>query len=167
MQYLAKVHTASLHNSAYLRAAQTGAANLVDSHLGDTQLHLLAVNTDDHIWELVTPPRMIAVSTPIVMKEQMLVLLELDADNQVVSVEDATQWVLKFVADYLSIGITPKGLKEDLERAEQWRQSLTLQSQEVRRRVLETAARRDEIQDLEKRLKLERESLESNLGKKE
>lgn len=167
MQYLAKVHTASLHNSAHLSAAQISAAHSGGSYSGDTQLHLLAVNTYDHIWELVTPPRMIAVSTPILMNEQVLVLLELDADNQVVSVEDATQWILKFISDYLTIGITPKGLKEELERAEQWRQSLTLQSQEVRRRALETAARRDEIQDLEKRLKLERESLESNSGKKE
>jgi hypothetical protein len=101
------------------------------------------------------------------MNEQALVLLELDADEKVVSVTDATQWVLDFVSEYLSLGLTPKVLKEELERAEQWRQSLTLQSQEVRRRALETAARRDEIQDLEKRLKLERETLESNLGKKE
>ncbi|MGB3292180.1 MAG: hypothetical protein WBB01_04190, partial [Phormidesmis sp.] len=89
---------------------------------------------------------------------QVLVLLELDADDKVVAVEDATQWVLDFISEYLTLGLTPKALEEELERAEQWRQSLTLQSQEVRRRALETAARRDEIQNLEKRLKLERES---------
>lgn len=157
MQYLAKVHTASSSSSAHLGG----------SHLNGTQLQLLAVNTYEHIWELITPPRMITASKPIAVNEQVLVLLELDADNQIISATDATEWVLKFVSDYLTLGLTPKGLEEELERAEQWRQSLTLQSQEVRRRALETAARRDEIQDLEKRLKLERETLERNIGKKE
>jgi hypothetical protein len=152
MQYLAKVHTKSSMGS---------------THGGSTQLQLLAVNTYEHTWNVVSPPRTITTSQSISMNEQALVLLELDADEKVVSVTDATQWVLDFVSEYLSLGLTPKVLKEELERAEQWRQSLTLQSQEVRRRALETAARRDEIQDLEKRLKLERETLESNLGKKE
>ncbi|MGB3136947.1 MAG: hypothetical protein WBB18_09105, partial [Nodosilinea sp.] len=44
---------------------------------------------------------------------------------------------------------------------ERWRQSLTLKSQEVDRRALETAARRDEIQELERSLKQEREELEN------
>jgi hypothetical protein len=152
MQYLAKVHTKSSMGS---------------THRGSTQLQLLAVNTYEHTWNVVSPPRTITTSQSISMNEQALVLLELDADEKVVSVTDAAQWVLDFVSEYLSLGLTPKVLKEELERAEQWRQSLTLQSQEVRRRALETAARRDEIQDLEKRLKLERETLESNLGKKE
>jgi hypothetical protein len=152
MQYLAKVHTKS---------------SLGGSHLGSTQLQLLAVNTYEHTWNLVNPPRTITVSQAISMNEQTLVLLELDNDEKLISVKEATQWVLTFVSEYLSLGLTPKALKEELERAEQWRQSLTLQSQEVRRRALETAARRDEIQDLEKRLKLERETLENNLGKRE
>ncbi len=141
MQYLAKVHTKFSPNG--------------------TQLQLLAVNTSEQIWEPVAPPRVIAIAQSISVNEQVLVLVDLDAEENVISAEDATQWVLDFVSEYLTLGLTPKGLEEELERAEQWRQSLTLQSQEVRRRALETAARRDEIQDLEKRLKLERETLES------
>lgn len=142
MQYLAKVHTKSPPGSS-------------------TQLQLLAASTRKQIWEIVAPPRIITVAQGIDANEQVLMLVELDAENNLISAEDATQWVLDFVAEYLTLGLTPKGLEEELERAEQWRQSLTLQSQEVRRRALETAARRDEIQDLEKRLKLERETLES------
>jgi hypothetical protein len=152
MQYLAKVHTKS---------------SIGSPHGGSTQLQLLAVNTYEHTWNVVSPSRTITIAQAIAMNEQVLVLLELDADEKVISVKEATQWVLDFVSEYLSLGLTPKVLKEELERAEQWRQSLTLQNQEVRRRALETAARRDEIQDLEKRLKLERETLESNLGQKE
>ena len=141
MQYLAKVHTKSSPKGA--------------------QLQLLAVKTSEQTWESVTPPRVIAVTQSVPVNEQVLVLVDLDAKENVISAEDATQWVLDFISEYLTLGLTPKGLEEELERAEQWRQSLTLQSQEVRRRALETAARRDEIQDLEKRIKLEQETLES------
>jgi predicted RNase H-like nuclease (RuvC/YqgF family) len=56
--------------------------------------------------------------------------------------------------------MTPAALEQEIERAERWRQSLTLKSQEVDRRALETAARRDEIQELERNLKQEQEELE-------
>ena len=85
-------------------------------------------------------------------------MVDINDEEQIVSVTDASQWVVDFVAEYLTHGLTPQGLADELDRAEQWRQSLTLQTQEVRRRALETAARRDEIQNLEKRLKLERET---------
>ena len=141
MEYLAKVHT--------------------KSSAGSTRLQLLAVKSCGPSWKPVAPYREIVTALPIGFNEQVLVLLDLNDDHEVTSVRDATDWVISFVDDYLSLGLTPKDMKEELERAEQWRQSLTLQSQEVRRRALETAARRDEIQDLEKRLKLEREALES------
>jgi predicted RNase H-like nuclease (RuvC/YqgF family) len=78
----------------------------------------------------------------------------------VLAVEDAIPWVLTLVEQYLAYGITPAALEQEIERAERWRQSLTLKSQEVDRRALETAARRDEIQELERNLKQEREELE-------
>ncbi len=145
MQYLAKVYA--------------------KSSLGSTQLQLLAVNTADYAWELITPPKLIATTREISFNEQVLVLLELNQElNQeesVAAVTDATEWVIDFISEYLTLGLTPKSMKEEVERAEQWRQSLTLQTQEVRRRALETAARRDEIQNLEKQLKLEREASET------
>jgi chromosome segregation ATPase len=96
----------------------------------------------------------------LAFQEGALVLVELDGLNQVGTVEDATPWVLDLVDHYLSYGVTPEALEQEIERAERWRQSLTLKSQEVDRRALETAARRDEIQELERNLKQEREELE-------
>ncbi len=128
--------------------------------LGSTQLQLLALNVSEHVWELITPTKTIKTALEMPFNEQVLILVEIEGESQVTSAEDATQWVTDFVAEYLALGLTPRGLEDELERAEQWRQSLTLQSQEVRRRALETAARRDEIQNLEKRLKLEREAVE-------
>lgn len=144
MEYLARVHTKTAS--------------------GHTQLQLLAVNSCELNWELVSPPREITTTRSVVFNEQVLVLLELDNNDEVTGIKDATDWVVRFVSDYLSSGLSPKGLEAELERAEQWRQSLTLQSQEVRRRALETAARRDEIQALEKRLKLEREAIEDRVS---
>jgi len=138
MQYLAKVH------SKY--------------PAGSTELQLLAHNLSEHVWELITPARSVMTSQEVPFNEQVLVLAEIEDEDRVVALEDATEWVTDFVAEYLTLGLTPKGLEEELVRAEQWRQSLTLQTQEVRRRALETAARRDEIQNLEKRLKLESET---------
>lgn len=140
MQHIAKVHTRSSS--------------------GSTQLQLLAANSAEHTWVVITPTRIITTYQEIAFNEQALVLVQLDPDEKVLAVKDATPWVLDFISEYLTLGLTPKALEEELERAEQWRQSLTLQSQEVRRRALETAARRDEIQNLEKRLKLEREPQE-------
>ena len=138
MQYLAKVH------SKYSLEA--------------TQLQLLAFNPSEHVWELITPTKIVGTSEDVPFNEQVLILVEMEGEEKVVSIADATEWVTDFVAEYLTLGLTPRALEDELERAEQWRQSLTLQSQEVRRRALETAARRDEIQDLEKRLKLAHEA---------
>ena len=102
----------------------------------------------------------ISTSKDVPFGEQVLLIAEIEGDDQVVSVVDATEWVLSLVKDYLSLDLTPKELEREIERAEQWRQSLTLKTQEVRRRTLEMAARRDEIQNLEKRLKLDRETPE-------
>jgi len=140
MQYLAKVHSKQLK--------------------GNTEPQLLASNPSENAWELITPVQLLTVAQEVSFNEQVLVLVDIEGDSELVSVRDATEWVTDFVAEYLTLGLTPRGLAEELERAEQWRQSLTLQTQEVRRRALETAARRDEIQNLEKRLKLEREASE-------
>ncbi|MEY3297469.1 MAG: hypothetical protein RLZZ597_729 [Cyanobacteriota bacterium] len=128
--------------------------------LGGAELALLAVRTSETTWERVATERMVETTQLLTFQEGHLVLVELDGLNQMSAVEDATPWVLTLVDQYLSYGVTPEVLEQDIERAERWRQSLTLKSQEVDRRALETAARRDEIQELERHLKREREELE-------
>lgn len=128
--------------------------------LGGAELVLLAEQTSESTWELISPERMIETTRLLAFQEGNLVLLELDGLNQITTIQDATQWVLDLVQHYLAYGVTPEALEQEIERAERWRQSLTLKSQEVDRRALETAARRDEIQELERNLKQEREELE-------
>jgi hypothetical protein len=52
--------------------------------------------------------------------------------------------------------MTPAQLRQEAERAESWRQSLTLQNQDLARRSLELEARREQIQALEESLKRHR-----------
>jgi ABC-type uncharacterized transport system permease subunit len=129
--------------------------------LGGAELQLLAEQTSDSTWTLLAAERMVETTRLLAFQEGNLVLVEIDSLNQITSVQDATAWVLGLVEHYLTYGVTPEALEQEIERAERWRQSLTLKSQEVDRRALETAARRDEIQELERSLKQEREELET------
>ena len=141
MRYLAKVERASF--------------------LGSAVLQLLARQVEEYFWERLSQEKVIETEIALGVGDGAIVLVQLDeSGTQVLAVEDATAWVLEIVDQFLAQGITPEFLAKEAERAEQWRQSLTLESQEVERRALETAARRDEIQELEKSLKLEQAELE-------
>ncbi|MEA5450816.1 hypothetical protein VB780_19705 [Leptolyngbya sp. CCNP1308] len=129
--------------------------------LGGAELLLLAEQTSESTWARLSSERIVETTRLLAFQEGNLVLVDLDNLNQIVTVQDATPWVLGLVEHYLTYGVTPEALEQEIERAERWRQSLTLKSQEVDRRALETAARRDEIQELERSLKLEREELET------
>lgn len=93
--------------------------------------------------------------------EGALILVDLSPAKQIQEVYDATQWVLEIVEQFLAFGITPAILQEEVQRAEQWRQSLTLQSQELGRRALEVEARREQIQELEENLKQEKQAIDT------
>jgi hypothetical protein len=132
---------------------------------GKAQLQLLAQQKAEHAWTVLTEE-----STELCLEdgidsdgcpEGSLLLVELNASRQVQKVQDATPWILNVIEQYLVAGITPEVLQEEVQRAEQWRQSLTLKSQELQRRTLEMEARREQIQELEENLKLEKEKLET------
>ena len=127
---------------------------------GALVLQFLARQLEDYLWELSIGEQEIVSTLPVTFNEGTLVLVKLDESNQVIELQEATDWILDLVSQFLTQGVTPQFFHQEVERAEQWRQSLTLQSQEIRRRALETAARRDEIQELEKKLRLEQEELE-------
>ncbi|MGD1907967.1 MAG: hypothetical protein ACFB0C_18535 [Leptolyngbyaceae cyanobacterium] len=124
-------------------------------------LRLLARHIKDYMWERLEDERVVTLREAGSWSNGALVLVNLDDnDEQGIAAEDATPWVMDLVDTFLAQGVTPRTLEQEVERAEQWRQSLTLESQEVDRRALEATARRDEIQELEKSLKLERIDLE-------
>ena len=131
---------------------------------GKLILRLLAFQEAEYTWviiadENVIPPAevMLLGKSAKGLSEGLLVLVELSPTGEIQSIENATSWVLEIVQIYLTSGITPAFLQQETERAEQWRQNLTLQNQELSRRSLEVEARREQIQALEESLKREKE----------
>ena len=120
------------------------------------QLRLLARQESPNLWVIIPEETVISVGKETKMSDKLLVLLQLSPEGDIESLEDAKDWVINLVQTYLSIGMTPKQLEEEVELAENWRQSLTLQNQELARRTLELEARREQIQALEERLRGDR-----------
>lgn len=124
-------------------------------------LQLLAQQKAEHAWATLSDEDGALWVNEGDYHEGALVLVDLSPTRQVQQIYDATRWILNIIEQYLVAGITPALLQEEVQRAEQWRQSLTLQSQELGRRALEMEARRDQIQELEENLKQEKKKLES------
>ncbi|BAY64826.1 hypothetical protein NIES22_49260 [Calothrix brevissima NIES-22] len=133
MRYLAQVHK--------------------NEFLEQYQLRLLAREEAEHIWSIIPEEAVILLGKGNTMSERLLVLVELSATGDIERLEDATNWVLHLVQAYLSTGVSPDFLQQEAERAEHWRQTLTLQNQDLARRSLELEARREQIQALEESLK--------------
>lgn len=129
--------------------------------LGKPSLKLLARQRLEHIWALVEPEEIIEVPEANAYNDGVLVLVDISTNRQILSIQEATNWVMKLVKQYLVTGITPSLLKQETQRVEQWRQSLTLQSQDLARRTVELETRREQIQALEDKLKREKRMLQS------
>jgi hypothetical protein len=121
--------------------------------LNQYQLHLLARQEADNLWAIIPEDAFILLGKRNTMSEKLLVLVELSPTGDIERLEDAGDWVLHLVQAYLTSGITPEFLQQEADRAEQWRQSLTLQNQDLARRSLELEARREQIQALEESIK--------------
>lgn len=132
-----------------LYLAQVHKNKFLDQH----QLRLLARQEADDYWAMIPEDAFILLGKGNSINEKLLVLVELSPTGDIERLEEATNWVLDLVQNYLTTGITPEFLQDEAERAEQWRQSLTLQNQELARRSLELEARREQIQALEESLK--------------
>lgn len=127
----------------------------VSHDAGSQTLHLqlLAQQRSEHIWHPLPEPEAIEIAPAEAPLRQGISLVKLSSDRQQAEVRDVTPWLMKVVRDYLTSGVTGDFLQQEAERAEQWRQALTLQSQELGRRTLELEARMGQIQELEEKIK--------------
>ena len=141
--------------------------------LGDRTLQLLACQNADDTWAILAEQSILTLSRDCVqnpknslvnaLNEGVLVLADVGENGEVVQVRSANNWVLELVEKHLTTGITPDFLQLEAEKAENWRQSLTLESQALSRRLIEVEARREQIQNLEEKLQQERQLLESTI----
>ncbi|MDY6938114.1 MAG: hypothetical protein SWY16_10650 [Cyanobacteriota bacterium] len=129
--------------------------------LGKTVLRLLAHERIDKSWVIPEEEDFIDAPEANSYSDGVLVLVDIHPNRQIISLKEATDWVMKLVSQYLGEGITPSFLKQESHRVEQWRQSLTLQSQDLARRLVELETRREQIQALEDKLKREKRMLQS------
>ena len=142
--------------------------------LGDRTLQLLACQNADDTWAILAEQSILTLSRDCVqnpknslvnaLNEGVLVLADVGENGEVVQVRSANNWVLELVEKHLTTGITPDFLQLEAEKAENWRQSLTLESQALSRRLIEVEARREQIQNLEAKLQQERQLLESTIA---
>lgn len=132
---------------------------------GKLVLQLLAFQEAEYTWVVIAEEKAISRAEVLLcesfanaLSEGLLVLVDLSSTREILSLQKATSWVLELVQTYLTNGITPTFLQQESQRAEQWRQTLTLQSQELARRSLEVEARREQIQALEESFRRDQES---------
>lgn len=138
--------------------------------VGGMELRLLARQHSENLWAVINSEKDIPLTNTDSLSDGMLVLVELSNNHEVLEIQSAKDWMLDFVQQYLTVGVSPAFLQEEAERTEQWRQDLTLQSQDLTRQRTEMEARREQIQTLEEELKLENQRLDEmavNLKAKE
>src|SRR4028119_525922 len=127
--------------------------------VGGVELRLLATQQSENSWTVIDPESVL-LNNASSLQEGLLVLVDLSDNKEVLMIQHAQDWVLDLVQKYLTGRTASTFLQEEAERAEQWRQELTLQSQDLTRRNLELAAQREQIQSLEEDLKPEKHHLE-------
>jgi hypothetical protein len=114
-------------------------ARVYMNHEPGVHLKLLAQKRSDFLWEVLTTEETLKLSA-ISPELGSLVLVEVN-NRLVIRLEDATHWVVELIGQYLSIGVSPDFLKQEAEKAEQFRRELTLQFQDLERRHIELEAR--------------------------
>ncbi len=128
---------------------------------GEMQLQLLA---HQHSWECwqVSNREVVSCEEVQLLNEGLLVLVELDHQQKISKIQEATDWVVNLVLTYLSGQVmTPEWVEKEQEKIEQWRQEITAKSLDLTRRYLELEAHKEQIQELEINLKKEKEGLEN------
>lgn len=133
-----------------------------EANTGETKLRLLAHQESEYTWALIEEAEVIPVVETDVWSNGLLVLVELSPTRQVLSIKDATDWVLDLVKNYLTSEITLDFLQQEKVRVEEGLQTLTLEKLDLSRRLLEVEARREEIQELEAKLQQQMKDLNSN-----
>ena len=127
---------------------------------GKIQLQVLARQESEYVWEVDH------CETLLLTKESslgvgVLVLVEIDPNQQIISIQNAKEWILSIVQQHLTKNaINPQFIEAEQSKIEKWRQEITAQNLELNRRALEIETRREQLQELEQELKRDRKELD-------
>ena len=126
---------------------------------GVLELQVLARQKSEHIWE-VDNSEVLPLAEESSLVAGVLVLVERGQDRQIVSIQEAKDWILTILQQYLTKNaINSQFMESEQTKVEQWRQEITAQNLELNRRALEIETRREQLQELEQSLKQDKEAL--------
>lgn len=119
------------------------------SLFGQAELQLLARQADDQVWSPVRP-----TDPPLMSSEAstynvgVLLLITMNAERRISALEEAAPKLVDLLCELSTSGERSLALSE----IEQWRQSLTRQSQQLSLREAEVEARQEQLQQWENAL---------------
>jgi hypothetical protein len=131
----------------------------IDPDSAEIQLQVLARQESEYVWS-VDNSQTLFLTKESSLCGGVLVLVEIDEDQQIISIQDAKDWILSVLQQHLTKNaINPQFIRTEQSKVEKWRQEITAQNLELNRRALEIETRREQLQELEQELKRDREEL--------
>ena len=132
----------------------------VNSSSQEIQLQVLARQESEYVWS-VDNSQTLLLTKESTLCPGVLVLVEIDQEQQIISIQDAKEWILSILQQHLTKNaINPQFIETEQNKVEKWRQEITAQNLELNRRALEIETRREQLQELEQELKRDREELD-------
>jgi hypothetical protein len=126
----------------------------------EIQLQVLARQESEYVWS-VDNSQTLFLTKESSLSGGVLVLVEIGEDQQIISIQDAKDWILSILQQHLTKNaINPQFIKTEQSKVEKWRQEITAQNLDLNRRALEIETRREQLQELEQELKRDREELD-------
>jgi hypothetical protein len=131
----------------------------IDPESAEIQLQILARQESEYVWS-VDNSQTLFLTKESSLCEGVLVLVEIGQEQQIISIQDAKEWILSILQQHLTKNaINPQFIETEQSKVEKWRQEITAQNLELNRRALEIETRREQLQELEQELKRDREEL--------
>jgi len=128
---------------------------------GKPEFKLLACQRSEHSWGAITGEEtLIAPDDASSYNAGMLVMVEVSSNRQVQRHYEAGRALTTILQNFSNLSKKSKTQEEEIE---QWKQSLTFQSQELNRRELEIEARQEQLEQAEadlEQLEAERQEIE-------
>ncbi|MGB3297045.1 MAG: pilus motility taxis protein HmpF [Phormidesmis sp.] len=116
---------------------------------GKAEFRLLACQRSEHDWSAVPGDEVIAAPDDATYGADTLVMIELNSSRQVQRHQEAGRTLVSILQNFSSLGKKSKAQGEEIE---QWKESLTYQSQALNRREMEIEARQEQIEQAESNL---------------
>ncbi|MEY4520470.1 MAG: hypothetical protein RLZZ499_3070 [Cyanobacteriota bacterium] len=131
----------------------------INPNSAEIQLQVLARQESEYVWS-VDNSQTLFLTKESSLCGGVLVLVEIGQEQQIISIQDAKEWILSILQQYLTKNaINSQFIEVEQSKVEKWRQEITAQNLDLNRRALEIETRREQLQELEQELKRDREEL--------